>query len=261
MADESKSLRLDILRLTKRRVKEGKLKPDVAHRIREAVPTASKKRALKIVLALLEKGEITTREITALGYEHPPRAAQDVKDYGIPLDSEIRYSPKRYAIYRFGDVARTASGKSRGRMLIPKSVKLELLDLQASKCAICCGEYTDRTLQADHRVPYEICGDSAGRIIADELMLLCPSCNRGKSWDCEHCPNWSIKDPETCRTCLWSGEKDYSHVGTLLERRLTVVMRGKAGVAAYTRVVARAGRLKQTVNEFVCNLLILFAKK
>ena len=58
-------------------------------------------------------------------------------------------------------------------------------------------------------------------------MLLCPSANRAKSWSCEHCPNWVIKDPATCKLCYWAYPESYSHVATRDVRRLDIMWTGE----------------------------------
>lgn len=44
----------------------------------------------------------------------------------------------------------------------------------------------ERDLQIDHRVPYEVAGES-NELKTEDFMLLCGSANRAKSWSCEHC--------------------------------------------------------------------------
>ena len=34
--------------------------------------------------------------------------------------------------------------------------------------------------------------------ISSEYMLLCGSCNRAKSWSCEHCANWLEEESPRC---------------------------------------------------------------
>lgn len=69
----------------------------------------------------------------------------------------------------------------------------------------------ERQLQVDHRVPYEIGGEHGGKDI-DSYMLLSPSANRAKSWTCEHCPNWTVKDVRFCMKCFWAHPENYDHV-------------------------------------------------
>lgn len=48
----------------------------------------------------------------------------------------------------------------------------------------------------------------------EDFMPLCPSCNRSKSWACEHCPNRMVKDISVCKACMWASPKNYTHVAT-----------------------------------------------
>jgi len=55
----------------------------------------------------------------------------------------------------------------------------------------------------------------------DAYMLLCGSCNRSKSWSCEHCENWQkLKSPEICLTCYWANPQDYNHIALRQMRRV-----------------------------------------
>jgi hypothetical protein len=54
-------------------------------------------------------------------------------------------------------------------------------------------------------------------------MLVCGSCNRAKSWSCEHCENWlSIKEVAHCEGCYWASPGDYSHMALEERRQVTV---------------------------------------
>jgi hypothetical protein len=68
----------------------------------EAV-TANRPRT--VISHILDHGYITTAEFKELyGYDHPPRAARDVRDAGIPLETKIlEVGGKRLAHYYFGD--------------------------------------------------------------------------------------------------------------------------------------------------------------
>ena len=95
--------------------------------------------------------------------------------------------------------------------------------MTGARCAICNTEYEDRYLQIDHRVPYEVAGDSSANLETDDFMLLCASCNRAKSWSCEHCQNWKTdRSHEICQTCYWAQSLNYQHVALRLIRRLDV---------------------------------------
>ena len=99
--------------------------------------------------------------------------------------------------------------------------------LHKSMCGICQTSYEPRYLQLDHRVPFEVAGEPESPEIK-EYMPLCGSCNRAKSWSCEHCENWvEKKDPTICATCYWASPVDYDHVAMRQMRRLDVVWEGK----------------------------------
>lgn len=94
-------------------------------------------------------------------------------------------------------------------------------------CYICNGKF-EEYLQVDHRVPYEISGDDENfqQNITD-YMLLCASCNRAKSWSCEHCENWiDSKDIEICLKCYWGRPENYDHVTLEKIRRLELTWQG-----------------------------------
>jgi transcription initiation factor IIE alpha subunit len=56
--------------------------------LRKLLKFASK-RARRIVEHILKHGQVTTDELRELyGYQHPPRAARDVREMGIPLKSQ-----------------------------------------------------------------------------------------------------------------------------------------------------------------------------
>ena len=73
-------------------------------------------------------------------------------------------------------------------------------------------------------------------------MLVCAPCNRTKSWQCEHCPNWAARDPAVCSQCFWATPSCYDHVGTLKIRLVSVPFEGDAEMAIFEGLVAEAGR-------------------
>lgn len=186
------------------------------------------KRARIVIDHILAHGQITTEELeTQYGYKHPPRAARDVREQGIPLEtvSVKNAAGQTIAAYRFGDFSQLDKGKLGGRQLIPKTIRQTLLDTHQKRCHICLETYDTTHLQVDHRVPYEIAGDIiTDQMQADQFMLLCGSCNRAKSWSCEHCPNWTDAQDETlCRTCYWAYPSHYKHIALRAIRRVDVV--------------------------------------
>jgi hypothetical protein len=112
--------------------------------------------------------------------------------------------------------------------------------------------YESRYLQIDHRVPYEVIGDSgtAEREPSD-FMLLCGSCNRAKSWSCEHCVNGNeTKSPEICQTCYWANPLSYTHVSLRDIRRIDIVWT-EDEVTIFEQLKVRAEAQGQPVPEFV----------
>jgi hypothetical protein len=60
-----------------------------------------------------------------------------------------------------------------------------------------------------------------------DFMLLCGSCNRAKSWSCEHCTNWtSNKKSDLCTQCYWGSPANYNHIAMRAIRRLDLQWEG-----------------------------------
>lgn len=224
------------------------------------------KRAKIIIDHILEYGFITTEELEKdYGYSHPPRAARDVREAGIPLEtSRVKSSDGRWiAAYRFGDLATIRKGRKQGRQSFPKKLKKELFQEQDGKCAVCNGEFELRYFQIDHRVPYEINGDTRSDIAnSHQYMLLCGLCNRAKSWSCEHCPNWTNeKPPELCQTCYWANPDDYMHIALEEIRRLDILWVGEKDIEIYEKIKKMANGKKTPMPEYVKNILFKSARK
>ncbi len=188
------------------------------------------KRPRTVVDHILEHGYITTEELQNLyGYEHPPRAARDVRELGIPLETfRIKNAQERsIAAYRFGDISKVRT--LGGREAFSKEFKHQLVELNCGKCSICLELFEERYLQIDHRIPYEIAGETSTiNQNPDHYMLLCSSCNRAKSWSCEHCVNWlKEKIPDICNVCYWARPESYKHIALREERRLDITWSGK----------------------------------
>ena len=186
------------------------------------------KRAKVVIDHILSKGFITTEELTdTYHYEHAPRAARDVREAGVPLVTfKVKNKDGRsIAAYKFGDLSKIRKDRIEGRAAFPKQFKEELFTNCNGKCQICLGRFESRYLQIDHRIPYEVAGDKA--VIKRKMrdyMLVCSSCNRAKSWSCEHCVNWNNekKSPAICSTCYWSNSETYSHIALRNIRRIDV---------------------------------------
>jgi hypothetical protein len=185
------------------------------------------KRAKIIIDHILKHGQITSEEIEQYGYNHPPRAVRDVREHGIPIEMYRVQSSKGRSIaaYRFGDPLQARGDRLAGRAVLPKELKKDLIALAGCKCAVCLQSYEGRYLQIDHRVPYQVSGEVGGaERHTEHFMLLCASCNRAKSWSCEHCANWS-KDRrvEVCQACYWASPDAYKHIALMKIRRLDLV--------------------------------------
>ncbi|MEI6436246.1 MAG: HNH endonuclease signature motif containing protein, partial [Bacteroidota bacterium] len=132
---------------------------------------------------------------------------------------------KSIAAYRFGDPDNAQLTKIPGRRHFSKLIKKDLFNENPDRCSICNGLFEERYLQVDHRIPYEIgVDDNQHDRKQIDYMLLCRSCNRAKSWSCEHCENWKkIKDSSSCLHCYWGAPLNYNHISKLEIRRLDIV--------------------------------------
>jgi hypothetical protein len=198
------------------------------HELQALIPKITSKRARTLLEHVLKHGQITTEELkTTYGYDHPPRAAKDVTDRGIPLERVRVPGPNGRSItaYRLGDLSGSA-GVAAGRTGLPKILKDALIHKYGEYCANCNGHFSGgRGLQVDHRVPYHVGGDPPFSDV-DKFMLLCGSCNRSKSFTCEGCPNWVKREPTICDGCLWASPETYSHIATENRRQLTITWTG-----------------------------------
>lgn len=210
------------------------------------------KRAKTVIDHILKHGKITTDDLQMIyGYDHLPRAIRDVREYGVPIVTIRRKKPdgKSMAEYVFGDPSKTQGGKS-GRKAFPKQFKAEMAANLGARCGICHAEFELRYLQIDHRVPYEVAGDSNELRVADH-MLICGSCNRTKSWSCEHCTNWvDAKDPKVCKSCYWASPLHYRHIARRDIRRVDIVW-SETEVAYFDALKKSADRAGIELPEFI----------
>lgn len=216
------------------------------------------KRPRTVIDHILKHGHITTQELRDVyGYNHPPRAARDVRECGVPLETfEVTgRDGRKIAAYRFGDPSRGRKSQHRGRQAFPKAVKKALLASDGARCEICCGEFSPNHLQVDHRVPYEVGGEPSDIADASAFMLLCGSCNRAKSWSCEHCTNWiETHDPAVCRDCYWASPAHYTHIMQQPTRRVDIVWQGRE-VAEYDAMLTLAALREVDPPDFVKEIL------
>lgn len=217
------------------------------------------KRSRTFVEHILKHGHITTEELKEkYGYSHAPRAARDVRDQGIPIETfSVKGGDGRaIAAYRFGDPSAIRKGFLGGRRAFSKAFKAALIKANGSRCQICFQEYEGRYLQIDHRVPYEVAGD----IKFDEhdikpYMLVCASCNRAKDWSCEHCENWTKgKSPEVCGKCYWASPENYQHIAMQDARRLDLMWLGDE-TTTYDELKGRADASTEPMPQYVKSLL------
>ena len=214
------------------------------------------KRPKTVIQHILEHGFVTTEELEQLyGYKHAPRAARDVRELGIPLEMyRLKSSDGRtIGAYRFGDpsLVGNAVSKTVGRTALSKALKKALIEKYGAKCFIYLHPMDEKTLQVDHRIPYEIGGEQNESNL-DCFMLLSPSANRAKSWTCEHCPNWENKDAEFCVKCFWAHPENYSHIAGKEQRQIIITFTGDE-IEDYNKLIALVGidKAEETIKEMI----------
>jgi hypothetical protein len=225
----------------------------------ELCRSVTAKRPKTVIDHILTHGHITTQELKdTYGYDHPPRAARDVREHGIPLETfrVVASNGRKIGAYRFGDPSRVRLKRFDGRTALSNELKEYLIAKYGCKCFIYLEEMDGRVLQIDHRVPYEIDGDDvAGKLNPDDFMLLCGSANRAKSWSCEHCENWTAKkDKKICLSCYWAYPEDYSHVAMRQIRRLDLIWEGD-DVTAYDRLKDDAAAYGASLPDLVKEII------
>jgi hypothetical protein len=227
-------------------------------KIKQLLDFVSSKRARIVIQHILEHGHITTEDLKRLGYNHPPRAARDVREAGIPLETfRVQSSDGRsIAAYRFGDLSLIRAGRIHGRTTFPKILKDNLYEQSGGKCAICSGHFEKRYLQIDHRVPYEVIGDTQeSELEIADLMLVCGEHNRAKSWSCEHCENWlNAKIPQVYKTCYWASPENYTHIALREVRRVDILWT-EDEVSAFERLKAAAQQNQVPVPDYVKKII------
>lgn len=198
------------------------------------------KRGRALLEYLIQHGEISTEGIREhLGEKHPPSAVRDLKDRGVIIKVVRRDGIGVYALDPDGQLREGLVG----RQAFSKAFKDLLLRHYGPRCLLCGAEYEPRFLQPDHRVPQRVGGDEAdaGRIV-ERYMPVCRSCNRSKSFECEHCTNWDAQDPAMCRQCFWASPEGYTHVAGRQERRVEVVWSGDDEIRQYDALRTASGR-------------------
>lgn len=215
------------------------------------------KRPKTVIDHLLKHGQITTEELkNDYGYNHPPRAVRDVKEHGIPIErvSVVGSDGRKIAGYRFADPAKTKVRRFGGRTGLSKQIKDALIAKYGCRCFIYLEEMPAAELQVDHRVPYEVVGESI-TMTPEEFMLLCGSANRAKSWSCEHCENWRHhKQRETCLSCYWAYPENHTHIAMKQLRRVDLLWQGKE-TEKYDKLKSDAAEAGLSIPDFVKEVL------
>ena len=231
--------------------------PNLPPEFLELLQSVQARRPRTVIDHILEHGFVTTEELRDLyGYNHPPRGARDVRELGIPLVTfRVTSSDGRsIGAYRFGDPASQRSATLTGRTTFASRIKTELIERFGAHCNIYREEFPERELQIDHRIPFEIAGDEGLTDDLDAYMLLCPSANRAKSWSCEHCDNWQIRNADHCRLCYWAFPENYTHVAMREERRLDIIWVGNE-TSEFDDIRAEAHERGDELPEFVKSVL------
>ena len=219
----------------------------------ELLRSVTARRPKTVIDHILQHGFVTTEELRDLyGYNHPPRGARDVRELGIPLETfRVTASDGRsIGAYRFGNPASQRSSLVSGRTAFSNLIKSGLIERFGSRCNIYLENFPERELQIDHRIPFEIAGDTGLSNDVDDYMLLCPSANRAKSWSCEHCENWQIRDANNCTTCYWAFPERYTHIAMRQIRRLDIIWSGEEALE-YDTIAQMADGENLELPEFV----------
>lgn len=235
----------------------GKLSK-IDKKLLEAAQRVTAHRAKVVIDHIIQHGYITTEELKdTYGYNHPPRAAGDVRDQGIPLETfKVRGTDGRsIGAYRFGDPSKIEEGKLGGRKILPKQLKKELIEKFGARCAISTERYDESHLQIDHRIPYRVSGDDGGDRNPADFMLLSGAAQRQKSWACEHCQNFLVeKSMDICRSCYWAFPESFTHVAMKQERRIDITFSDEE-VGVYKVLEERARYNGSSIQDEIKRLL------
>lgn len=206
---------------------------DLPQNIQSIIDGLKNKRALVVINHILKHGQVTTEELEQdYGYKHPPRAARDVREAGIPLKTinvKSKDGSRSIGAYTFGDFSKTRADRLSGRTAWPKKFKEKLIEKYGQKCYLSDADLPKRALQIDHRIPFEIDGDAkTSEILLSDFMLLSGTMNTAKAWSCRSCKNTKEnKDKVICKSCYWAFPENYTHVAMKDIRRLDLVWQGK----------------------------------
>jgi hypothetical protein len=220
--------------------------PEISKELLAQIAAVSNKRARFVLDSIAKNGRVTSEEINHAGYEHPPRAVRDARELGFPIATiKVKHTNgKSIAAYVFADSASLDPLKV-GRLPLPKKKRDEIIAKAGKQCQLCGAKHD---LQVDHRIPFQVAGETQASGI-DPYLVLCGSCNRKKSWSCEHCQNlMETKSLDVCASCYWAEPESFNHVATLQQRRVDLIWTGD-DVAEFDRVRVEAARYNRTISE------------
>jgi hypothetical protein len=217
------------------------------------IGVVNNKRARFVLDAIVKNGMVSTEEISKAGYEHPPRAARDVRELGFPLKTlKVKHSNGRTIAAYTLDMEKLQNPSMGGRTAISKKEHQLIIERLGGRCRICSSTLN---LQVDHRIPYQVAGESKGKD-EDIFQVLCGSCNRKKSWACEHCANaLGSKAVAVCQSCYWSGSDSYTHVATIEERRTDLIWVGKPETDVADKLSREAKKIGKRPTEYIKDIL------
>jgi len=215
------------------------------------IEKVNNKRARYVLDTIVAKGSCSTIDLKNAGYDHPPRAARDAVELGFALKRipVKRQDGQVVAAYAFDD--RELDPNKTGRIVVPKKERDALIQSKGGCCNV-CGSTVN--LQIDHRIPYQVAGESQ-KDEEDPYQILDGVCNRRKSWACEHCENWlKLKNFDTCLGCYWANPENYTHVAMRPERRLDIVWIDEE-VKSFEVVKTEANKAGRTVAQEIKDIL------
>ena len=217
----------------------------IPFKLLQRIETVTNKRARIVLDAIVKNGSISTAELKDIGYDHPPRAKRDAVELGFAIIHKKAKRPDGQSIAAYVFDVRELDPNLTGRVVLAKKERDAIIKRKGAKCNLCGAVHN---IQVDHRIPFQVAGESQ-RDEADPYQLLDGACNRKKSWSCEHCQNWlKLKKLDTCLSCYWANPDAYTHVAMQPERRVDIVWKGEE-VNAFARLKRTADRNKRSVAD------------
>ena len=114
-------------------------KPKYPKEFLELCASVTGKRPKTVIDHILKHGHITTEELkNKYGYDHPPRAARDVRELGIQLETfrVVAANGRKIAAYRFADPTKKQFRRFSGRTGLSKKIKEQLIEKYGCQCFI-----------------------------------------------------------------------------------------------------------------------------